>query len=139
MDLLVDSDIFIALINENDSNHSQAKKIVNALSKRRSIRLYTNNFVVSEIATVLSYKISQSTAHQFLKDILKSDIVIFHVDERLQVMAYEKFLSIKRKDTSMVDCINMALLDHLNQRAILSFDKGYEKEGYSLLTKGSSR
>ena len=137
MDLLVDSDVFIALINENDSNHYKAKKGVNFLNQKRFIRLYTNNFVVSETATDLSYKISQSTAHQFLKDILKSDIVIFQVNERLQIMAYEKFLSIKRKGTSMVDCINMALLDYLNQRTIFSFDKGYEKEGYKLFTEGS--
>ncbi len=51
--VFVDSDAFIALAKEDDSNHKKAKQIFEHLQKK-SVTFITSNYVFSEVITVLS-------------------------------------------------------------------------------------
>lgn len=63
MRLLVDTDFLIALIKEDDKNHSKA------VSKPKGLKealIFVTPFTIPETATVLSYKVSQKSAKKFL-------------------------------------------------------------------------
>lgn len=130
--ILVDSDAFYALINPKDPNHLKAIQI-NILIKRKTshnIPVITN-LVLYEVATLLSYRLGQTIALRFLKDLETSGIQIYHVSEELEKKMFEIFSQQIQKGTSMVDCANIALMQQLGLKIIFSFDKIYRKIGYT--------
>ena len=128
--ILVDSDAFVALAKEDDSNHNQARKILTYLSKK-PVLFTTSNYVFSETVTVLSQRVGRKYASSFIQE-LKSPETLFSmqwIDEELESLAIQIFQDQTSKNVSFVDCTNMALMKHLRLTAIFSFDSIYKKNG----------
>jgi predicted nucleic acid-binding protein len=68
MRLLIDTDFLIALIKEDDKNHSKA---IRKLEGIKDAFISITPFTIPETATVLSYKVSQKSAKEFLKEARK--------------------------------------------------------------------
>jgi len=64
MRLLVDTDFLIALIKEDDKNHSEA---IRKLEGIKDAFIFITSFIVPKTATVLSYKVSQKSAKEFFE------------------------------------------------------------------------
>ena len=121
--VLVDSDFWLALFIPGDSNQEAAEKLLNYLSKKEAI-LITTNLVVGEVATVLSHRVSQNIATDFLGHF---EVPIIHVTEMLHNRAIEWFVSSKDKGSSYVDCANVAVIEAMGIQHICAFDKVYHK------------
>lgn len=130
---LVDSDAFVALSKNDDSNSAKAQQILNIL-KLQKTKLYTSNYVFSESITVISKKVGYLAALSFI-EVMKSSKNPFSfiwIDETIENMALEIFKQQTSKNVSFVDCTNMALLRHDQINAIFSFDESYRKNGFTL-------
>ena len=131
--ILVDSDAFVALAKEDDTNHRKAQQILTKLSKR-PVLYTTTNYVFSETATVISQRIGRKQALSFIRE-LKSPASLFStqwIDEELESLAIQIFQDQTSKNVSFVDCTNMALMKHQRFTAIFSFDSIYRKNGLML-------
>lgn len=127
-EVLVDSDAFIGWIYPNDAHAQRAGEIFETL-KKQGVSLVTTSLVVSETATVLSYKVGQALAKFFLDEVIKQgSFPIIHITEDLQERAIEIFSSQTQKGTSVVDCANVAVVRRFNIPAIFSFDQVYPKK-----------
>jgi predicted nucleic acid-binding protein len=132
--VLVDSDAFVALVKEDDANHARALDTIHRL-KQEKAQLFTSNYVFSEAVTVISQRVTHEDALKFIQ-LLRSPLspfVIKRVTEEVEELAIEIFERQTSKNTSFVDCTNMALMDYFRVDRVFSFDVAYRKNGYQLI------
>ena len=130
-EVLLDTDALVALINEEDANHLKAQEVNDRLIKA-GVQFIITNLVVGETLTVLSRKVDHSVAVKFGFDIKKGEVAIIRVDEALEETAFEIFEKQPSKNTSFIDCTNMAVLEKYKWQFIFSFDKVYSQNDYQL-------
>ena len=130
--IFVDSDAFIALAKEDDSNHLKAVALLEKFTNNQ-VNFITSNYVFSETVTVLSIRVSHQAALDFIERIKSPEnpFPIKRVDEDLEEKAIEVFKNQTSKNTSFVDCINIAICKELSTDTIFSFDEVYRKNGLS--------
>ena len=122
----MDSDFLIALTKADDTNHTIA---ATKAEQYRLASIFITPFVVSEAATVLSYRVSHEAAKQLLKGVRSSGLTLLPCDEVITRDTDEFFLMQRRKGTSWVDCCNATIIRAYQLDGILSFDLFYRKIG----------
>ncbi len=137
VNIFVDADAFVASIKADDPNHTRAKLLFDKL-KNYPVQFLTSNFVFSETVTVLSQRVSKAVAIAYIDTMIAPDspFIIRRVVEALEEVAIEIFKQQTSKNTSFVDCSNMAFLREktmLHPGAIFSFDEVYRKNGFLLV------
>lgn len=130
MKLLLDSDIIVALVKEDDSNH---KRAIALFKKYKKASLYISQFCIPEVSTVLSYRLSQHAAAEFLKSARKRELNEIFINKEISLLADSIFISQKNKGTSWIDCCNVALMKRESFDALASFDKFYSKQGFKVI------
>ena len=124
MRILIDADALVAIAKEDDSNHQKALEIASEL---KDSVFYITPFTIPEAATVLSYRVSQKAAKEFLKSIRRRNLVELKYDLKTCRLADKIFLSQRRKGTSWIDCLNVAMVKIHKLDGIFSFDRFYLK------------
>jgi predicted nucleic acid-binding protein len=129
--VFIDSDAFVALAKSDDANHAKATKLLEHLLSQ-SLTFITSNYVFAETVTVISMRIGHNYAIEFIKNLKAEDseFEIKWVDETIEETAIEIFYKQTSKNTSFVDCTNMAFLKRLHADIIFSFDEVYRKNGF---------
>lgn len=126
MKLLIDSDALFGLFVPTDPHHVRAKSVyIREIEK--GTRLTVLNLVIQETATVLSHKVNQRLAVDFIDKFRELDIPILTVDEDLALTAWKIFRAQTKKGTSFVDCANMAVIGKYKLDGIITFDEFYPK------------
>ncbi|MBM3283609.1 type II toxin-antitoxin system VapC family toxin [Candidatus Gottesmanbacteria bacterium] len=124
MKILVDADVLVALAKEDDNNHPKAVKIAKSLEKET---LFITPLAIPEAATVLSYRISQKIAGQFLNEARQRKLVELSLTPQTCLLTDEIFLKQKQRGISWIDCLNIAMVQVYHLDGIFSFDKFYSK------------
>lgn len=132
--VFIDASAFVALYNDDDSCHNQAKNILQSLSKKDVI-LTTSYEAVLETATVLRRKSGLPAAADFLDQIRTGAFFLLVVDESIRSRAEEIFLTHKRpKDLGLFDCLYFSLMENYGIPEAFSFDHHFKKLGVKLLS-----
>jgi len=121
---LMDSDFLIALYKPDDGNHEKAKSIFTRLMEM-DVSVYLSSVVLAESTTVISYKLGMPEAKRFYTMVRDMADGIVFVDEKASERGWRVFFSQKKKGTSYVDCVNIALAELYAFAGILSFDTFY--------------
>jgi uncharacterized protein len=134
--IFVDSDIFIALTVANDSNHQKAVALLTRLLETPA-KFFTSNYVFSESITVISQRSSHAAAVAYIRRMQAQDspFQIQQADEALDEQALQIFMQQTSKNTSYVDCTNIAFVQRLHADAIFSFDGDYRKNRLRLASE----
>ncbi len=112
---LVDSSVWIALFLDFDTRHADAVRKVHTLSDT----LYMPYCVVSEVATVLTYKHSKAQADSFLAFVEQAENIVLLEDKAKEEISY--FNSLPDK-ISFTDAALLFLSQKLNVE-LVTFDK----------------
>ncbi len=126
---LVDANVFIALLNKDDTLHERAISLWSNL-KRENRELVTLNVVASEALTVLSQRGNKMLALELadtLYGVGENDIDVLYADKVLEERALERFRNIRNKNMSFVDAIILATLEQYAIPALASFDRTLQK------------
>lgn len=118
--VIIDSNVWIAFLNKNDSNHKRADEIFNKLVDKRE-KIIITEYVLLEIVTVLSQKVGKKIANQFIEiagNTKRIEIISSSADFLDEVLAF--YLKQKNKNLSFVD---YSLLYLSGQYEVLTFDK----------------
>lgn len=119
--IILDSSIWIAFFNFEDSQHQNAEEVILKISKD----LVIPEYVITEVCTVLTQKINKQATNKFLDFIFSnSDIKILYsgVDFFQPVlMLYQKLVDNK------LSFIDISLLYLSRQYEVVTFDKKLEK------------
>lgn len=131
--IFIDADALVALTDQNDASHTQAKEIQAYLATFPH-RRYSSSFAVGEAITVISQNGGLSLAIPFAQTIFSGDIHVIDASRRHCLNAVKKFTKQTSKNARFTDMINMILMENLDIDTIFSFDKHYEQAGFHLLT-----
>ncbi|MBI3577142.1 PIN domain-containing protein [Candidatus Gottesmanbacteria bacterium] len=131
---IIDSDAIFALTLTSDANHHRAIRIK---KDHPDCRYFLSHFVIGEAATVLSRKMDKATADGFLQGLPEQRFHVVPVDKKVMALAEMFFLRQITKNTSFVDCVNMATAKRLGIDTVFSFDRVYERNGFTLLSADS--
>lgn len=132
--IFVDADAFVATVKESDTTHKKALKLLDILIQQ-SAMLITSNYVISETITVISQRVGHVEAVIYIEQMQSGNnlFLINRVDEEIEEEAIEIFKKQTSKNTSFVDCVNMAFMRQHNIDVIFSFDQIYRKNGFKLV------
>ena len=132
--IFVDADAFVALAREDDANHERAVSSLRYLIKQPTVFI-TSKYVFAESVTVISMHMGHAAAVRFI-EAMQSDESIYLLQRTTDVIdeaAIQIFKEQTSKNTSFVDCTNMAFLKQFHMDAIFSFDGVYKKNGFVLV------
>ena len=129
--ILIDSDAFVAFVKADDSNHARAVELFNHL-EHLPVVFVTSNYVFAEAITVISQRVGHEVAIEFSQTLQSGQgiVRIRYADKELDKWALDIFKKQSSKNTSFVDCANMALLQTEHIPYIFSFDAVYKANGY---------
>lgn len=125
MKVLIDSDAIFALNTPGDPNYKKGINIYQKLKEAKTT-FYITNLVLSEIATLFSYRTSQAKAVKIIKKIFTGDFNQIFIDEDLSRKIWQFFFLQNRNRISFIDCANIVVLAELKIEKIFSFDKFYK-------------
>ena len=125
-EILVDSDIFIALTNHGDASHKAVSELLPKLKSRFSF--LTTNFVFAETLTLISRRFGLSLSLK-VAEIIEATAVILDINTETRLNAFGIFKKQTSKNVSFTDCVNLAVSQNLGQEKIFSFDEHYAKNG----------
>lgn len=129
--VFIDSNIFIAELNKDDSLHNRAKAVLRNIEKQ-NLSAITSNFIINEVITVLSQRVSKATAIAFANFIYDSDtaIDIMTINRNIEIKAIDYLKNLKSKNISFCDCATLAVLDLFAIDNLATFDKDFKlKDG----------
>lgn len=127
--ILVDADFLIGIYLENDVHHQKAITLIDKIEEEIAVSFE----VINEVVTKLDYFKKRNKALIFISDIYKTNIKIIYLNYYIFTKAIEIFKNQKITHVSLTDCVNMAIMKTYKIKKILSFDKVYEKNGFSLV------
>lgn len=117
MELILDTNIWVAYTNKSDSQHEKARGILELIKEKVIIPEY----VLVETLNVLSVKLGKKDADDFLSGILKSEnIVMLWCTHELREELLSFFVSNKIEKLSFVD---QSLLFLSKKYKVVTFDK----------------
>jgi predicted nucleic acid-binding protein len=122
--ILCDTDFFVALLIDEDSNFEKAKRILD--ENLESIFLYSN-LTRYELMTVLSRKLPQPKAIEALELFQDTFTDEFEFDDKMDLEIVEFYKNSKNKNQSYFDIACLLTAQKLNCK-IASFDKFYPSE-----------
>lgn len=132
MKVFVDTNVFVALRDENDSTHKKAIKILDKLHREKAL-LYTSSDIIAESLTVLSRKLGGDHAAEFLREIKKGIPKEIFIDINLHSEARNLFTKVKPKNISFIDCSSVVAMKTNKIETIFTFDKHFKSLGVELL------
>ena len=119
--IILDSSVWIALINNDDSCYEKARNIVKNIFYE-DIDIY--DFIFTEILTVLRKKTSIKLCSKFIRFIDKTKIGITLNNEKLIKLANNTFFKFDK--LSYTDCLILASA-LLSEARLVTFDKNLQK------------
>ena len=122
--IFLDANFLIAIHKTNDQLHQNAMNLANIIDKN-NLEMVTSNYVILEVLTVLSQRISKSVAIKASNLLLSKDspITQIHINSDLDNQTLELFKTIKNKNISYVDCSIIAVMKSENIKLLATFDK----------------
>jgi uncharacterized protein len=128
MAAFIDTGLFLALYNAEDTYHQKSKEIFKNAFSGKLGKLYTSDYIIDETITILLVRTKQhNLAVELGKYIIESPrITKLTVDDDVFADAWSTFQSLKDKYLSFTDCTSLALSKKHQIKQILSFDHGFD-------------
>jgi len=118
--IILDSNLWIAYFNENDSMHKSATEIF-----KKQKKIIIPEYIILETATILLLKANRKIAKMFIEIIFdNNDIEIIPSNNIFLFKTKNQFLENKTGKLSFVDC---GLVELSKNYKIISFDKELQK------------
>ena len=128
MSIFIDTSIFVALRNKDDSNHNQAKKVMKQILLGEFGESFTSDYVFDEAVTVALVRTKNIELAKDMGDYILSSkrIKMIFVDGIIFRDAWVLFRRFSEKKMSFTDCTNIAISRNFNIEYISSFDTHFD-------------
>jgi predicted nucleic acid-binding protein len=129
--IFIDTSAFYALMDRSDSWHSSARRLWTRLMEE-GYELKTSNYIVVETLALLQNRLGFEAADLWARDVLGVVETIW-IDEMLHHLATEIWLSLGRRQLSLVDCASFVVMRHDKVEKVFGFDKHFAEHGFDLM------
>lgn len=123
--IFLDASYFVALVNETDVHHAQAKEIARKIDSGDYGVPCTTDHILDESISVALRKWGKEKAQYVGKTILNTTHLII-TDEHLVLDAWKLFQKTEQK-FSFTDCVNIATCTTFDVDCIATFDEEFRK------------
>lgn len=122
--LILDSNVWIAYLNKDDSLHPKAQKTLQPIIEKDQ-QIILPEYIILEICSILLIKVNKLSADNFLNFVLNNqNIKILYSD----VVFFTKLVSFFKNQTSkQLSFVDIALLYLSKSYPVITFDKKLEK------------
>lgn len=132
----VDTTFFVARFNRKDRKHGEAMSFLSGQrTEAAPYRLVTTDYVFDETVTTMLFQSGRhdvaATAGRAIKD--SAALRLLRIDESAFDAAWALFLDRPDKRWSFTDCSSFVLMNRLDLRVALSFDRNFREAGYGTL------
>lgn len=131
MNLFVDSSFFVAIILNDDTNHTLATKLSNNIAEGN---IFTNNLAKYEAYNVICRKNNVKMANYFLKWLSNSNILNIEISEKIwqnSVCLLTKKYT--KSGPNVFDFIHFASMQEYGLKDVLTFDHHFSSAGFNIL------
>ena len=128
MNCFVDTSAFLAFLDRDDDNHSNAAEIWKLLLCG-SASLATTNYVVVEILALAQRRLGLQAVRAFQGSI-KPVLTVHWVDSGLHEAAVAGLLSQSRRRLSLVDCVSFEFMRRSGITHYFAFDRHFGEQGF---------
>ncbi|MCL4878512.1 MAG: PIN domain-containing protein [Anaerolineae bacterium] len=125
-EILLDSDALVGLFVEHDAHHAQSTRYFEGFRETYR-RIVATSYVIDETATVIS-RTNHAIARHYLATIEAIKLPIIHIDETLRRRGLTIFNQQTHNRTSVVDCVNVAVMQTYDIPQIYAFDRVYHTD-----------
>ncbi len=133
--IFVDTAALIALGNQRDDLHGQARDIQKQLAKL-SVQFVTTNLVIAEYCNAFSSIKLRHIATSTVESIFISKRWQYiHIDEYLMQQSYVLYNKMIDKSWGLVDCSSIVLAKQMQIQEIFTADHHFEQAGFEILLK----
>lgn len=132
MNVLIDTDALLGLFNIKDNHHRKAVSLIKKCIAE-SVNIFILPTTLAEFALLSTYKIGTRQSKKAVSDLVSSDYLTLDITTQIPKEAVSLYKKQKSKEESLFDCMVMAAAKKLSCDGIFSFDRGYRKNGFSLL------
>jgi len=129
--VFVDTSAFYALMDRSDRWHTSARRLW-ARFLEEGYELKTSNYIVVETLALLQSRLGFEAAELWARDVL-GVVEMIWVDEMLHHLATEIWLSLGRRQLSLVDCASFVVMRHDKVEKVFGFDKHFAEHGFDLM------
>lgn len=130
MRIFLDTCFFIALSDEKDKNHLNAKRYLGNLVQEGA-RFVTGRNILIEYLDGVTKRISKEKAIEEMDNILNSKLLMV---EPFKEEDWDKAIIYFRKyndlQIDMTDCLSFAIMERLGVKNVLTFDNDFKVHGY---------
>lgn len=136
MRLFIDSTAFIALEDEDDENHKAALGYREKIKQEKTAfrALYTSNYILDEVLTLLRLRISHQAAIMFGETVKQSKVIrILQVTAPIEEKSWEIFKKYADKEFSFTDCTSFAIMEQEAISTAFTFDKHFQQFGLQIV------
>ena len=129
-DIFVDTGAWVALADEDDTHHGNAKAIYPILLKS-SRYLITTNLVVAESYVIIMNELGHIAAVRFLDGVNASPrIVKVYSNENIEREAEDILRHYEDQDFSYSDSVSFAIMKRQKIKKAFTFDKHFQTMGF---------
>ncbi len=131
MKVFIDTSAILAVLNADDQYHSLATSKWHTLLSQPQ-QLYINNYVLSEVITLLQNRFGIEAVRLFYNDVLPI-LVIIWVSETVNQQAMSALLTANRRSLSLVDCASFETMRYLGISQVFTFDSHFKEQGFEVI------
>ena len=126
--VFIDTSAFYALMDGSDQYHQQAGQHWQKMVEE-GVQLSTNNYIIVESLALLKSRLGFEAAELWYRDIL-GVVDLLWVEGPAHQMAYELWLSLGRRNLSLVDCVSFVSMRSNKIETFFGFDKHFIEQGF---------
>ena len=130
MKVFIDTGAFCALTIPKDEHNQKAKSIQKQLKDRHAI-LYSSDYVLDEVYTLLKTRASHTTSVKFMDELQKISIIILRITQGIEESAKAIFRQFEDRKLSFTDCSSFALINNCGIDAVFAFDEHFRYHPYT--------
>ena len=130
--IFIDTGPFVARYIAADSNHKKAASIWNKVERSKE-PLFTSNFVLDEVFTLMGRKADYSFAAQRAENIYASKaLTILRPDLEDELNGLKLFKKYADQQMSFTDCISFVLMKRNRISHVFTFDQHFSVPGFTV-------
>lgn len=131
MRVFVDTSAFFAVLDADDRNHDEARRVWQDLLTQGAV-LFCSNYVLVEALALVQHRLGIPAVRTFQEDIVPV-LNIEWVDESVHRLGIASVLTAARKGLSLVDCTSFEIMRRLGIKVAFTFDRHFAEQGLQCL------
>jgi predicted nucleic acid-binding protein len=128
MNIFIDTSAFLAILNENDQFHQQAKKLWTENLTSCAV-IFSSNYVMLETMALLQHRFGIEALRLF-ENYIQPVIEMIWIGETVHKTGVGILMAANRRNLSLVDCTSFEVMRQARLENVFTFDPHFAEQGF---------